>query len=155
MTAEFFLVIPQKTPFVTLGAGSYPVNRVLTHRVKERVMNSKKAVMMGCVLTLTAVPAIGMAKSERAGLNACAEAMMSDLAVVEETTREYRVKNLRPSAGRRLHMTNTIHLDARGAESNEVLARYDCTVNSRAEVIELTVLPIEADDASDRALTMQ
>lgn len=118
-------------------------------------MNSKKAAVMGCVLTLAAVPAIATAKSERAGLNACAEAMMSDLAVSDEATREYRVKNLRPSAGRRLHLTNTIHLDARGAESNEVLARYDCIVNSRAEVIDLTVLPIEADDASERALTMQ
>lgn len=117
-------------------------------------MNSKKAIVMGCVLTMTATPAIGMAKSEQAGLNACAKAMMTDLSFGKTASRPYEVKNLKPGAGRPLHLMNTIHLDARGAESNEVLARYDCVVNSRAEVIELLVLPLDADDASDRALSM-
>lgn len=116
-------------------------------------MNRKKAFVVGCVLTLTAVPGIGMARTETAGMNACAEAMMTELASSKNAPRPYEVKNLKPGS-RRLSGQGTYHLDARGAESNELLARYDCVVNSRAEVIELTELPLESGDARERALGM-
>jgi hypothetical protein len=154
MMAEFFLGIPQKTPFVAQGRNSYPLNRVPKPNVKERMMNSKKAIVMGCVITLSAIPAIGMAKTEAAGLSACASAMMSDLALEENAHRPYEVKNLKPGSSRRLGFSSTYHLDARGTESHKVLARYDCVVNAKAEVIELTELPIEAEDARDRAFSM-
>jgi hypothetical protein len=45
------------------------------------------------------------------------------------------------------------HLDVRDAETNAVLARADCVVDSRAKIKRLNKLPIDAADARERALS--
>lgn len=117
-------------------------------------MNRNKTMILGCIVTLVALPLDGIARTEEAGLNACADAMMQDISSGKPAARSYEVKRLHGGDRRRLYRSGTFHLDARGAESDEILARYDCVVNSRAEVIELKVLPLDAENARARSVSM-
>lgn len=116
-------------------------------------MNSNKFLKAGFVAALMSVPFHAQATSGQAGLDACAEAMIADMAAAQGAPMVY---NLDPSNTRikgSLKMREIIHLDAKDPNSDEVVARVDCVVNSRAEVKELIRVPLEAPDARYRATT--
>jgi hypothetical protein len=79
--------------------------------------------------------------------------MIKDLANEHSMSGEYNLDRASRSdvTGRRLGVREVFHLDARAEDSDKVLARYDCVVNARAEVITLTTLPLSAADARRRA----
>lgn len=116
-------------------------------------MNKHKVMKMGLVLAISAVPVHANAVTRQAGLEACAEAMVSGLA---ESQGSPMVFNLGPdSTGgkKKLAIRETFHLDARDPDSDKVVARKDCVVNKRAEVIRLIEVPLDGPDARIRATT--
>lgn len=88
------------------------------------------------------------------GLDACADALASELSESIGTTLEFRVNPESEVSGSRLKGTEVIHLDARDPESQEVVARADCVVSNYGKVRRLISVPLEAADAAQRASTL-
>ena len=53
-----------------------------------------------------------------------------------------------------LKVRETIHLDVRDPDSNEVVARADCVVDSRARVKRVVSVPLHEPDAAKRAASL-
>jgi hypothetical protein len=112
-------------------------------------MKKKAMIVLGGALSLTLAPFAASAYTAETALNACAEAITSELSEDglawklddESLTRE------------RLKGREVIHLDVRDAETEAVVARADCVVDSRARVKRIKKLPIDAADARERSLT--
>ena len=116
-------------------------------------MSKFKKVAMGCALALAA----GLeAAPVEDGMKACADAMVKQLSENGRVSTEYAVDERRSDLGdrRRLRSRETFHMDAHSADDDELMARVDCVVNSKAEVLELNGLPLAAEDASLRAVSI-
>ena len=114
-------------------------------------MNNRTLLKAGILAAMTAVPFHAHALSRAAGLDACADAMISEL---EDKQGAPMVYNLDPdSTGSKMPMTRTeiYHLDAKDPKSDEVIARYDCFINNNAQVQKLVPVPLDAPDAKFRA----
>ena len=117
-------------------------------------VSSTHKVLIGTIVSGMGVFNVAQAATEKAALEACADAMMNDISGYGSTP-EYSVKNLKLANARIIRRPDTFHLDARGSKSDDVIGRYDCIVNRDAEVVELIVLPLDASDARSRALGMK
>jgi hypothetical protein len=114
-------------------------------------MNNSTFLKASILAAMTTVPLHAHALSEEAGLDACADAMVSELS---ENQGAPMVYNLDPSSGgsaKRLNRFEIYHLDARDPKSEEVVARYDCHINNKAQVQKLIPVPLDAPDARFRA----
>ncbi len=117
-------------------------------------MSKFNMVAMGCALALSAA---GLeAAPVEDGMKACADAMVQKLSETGSVSKEYALEPGRKFVAKheRLRSRDTFHMDVRSAENNEVMARVDCVVNGRAEVLELNGLPLVAEDASLRAVSV-
>jgi len=112
-------------------------------------MNKKSIAVLGSALALSVLPFSASAYTTENALNACAAAMTEEMSGGELG---YNIDQSSSSA-RRLRGVETFHLDARDPASDEVIARADCVVDGRARVKRLKTLPLDAGDASERALT--
>lgn len=112
-------------------------------------MKHFKTVTLGCTLALSMAPLAATAFTAEHALNACAEAVVKDLGNGEVS---WRLDEDSSSKGR-LSKMEMIHLDLRDASTDEVVARADCVVDSRARVRRVIDLPLEADDAMERSLS--
>lgn len=104
-------------------------------------------------LTLAAaslVPVPADAASGRAGLDACVEALMEELAKTNGAPVGFSMRRADPGM-KPLGRRTTFHVDAMDPKTNRVVARADCVVDSRAEVLELTPVPVSAPPAPRRA----
>jgi len=116
-------------------------------------MNNRKIFRIGFALAIAVAPLHAHAMSRQAGLEACAEAMVNDLAASQGAP---MVLNLDPSSksGRgKLARQEVFHLDALNPDGEAVVARMDCVVNNKAEVTRLIKVPLDGDDARVRATT--
>lgn len=116
-------------------------------------MNKHRMIRIGFALAMVAVPFYLQAGTKQAGLEACAEAMVGDLASSQGAPMVY---NLNPDARKdrgRLHRREVFHLDALDPKDDAVIARVDCVVNHKAEVTRLIPVPLEGEDARVRATT--
>ena len=116
-------------------------------------MHKSKIFKIGFALAMVAVPFHTHALSRQAGLEACAEAMVNDLATNQGAP---MVLNLDPdSSGGRgsMRRREVFHLDAKDPDSEAVVARMDCVVNHKAEVTRLIMVPLDGKDARERATT--
>jgi hypothetical protein len=133
------------------------VPEFLLNPKRRLTVNCKKLVKIGIVAALTAAPAYVNAStaSGQDGMNACATALVDELAVNQGASMEY---NLDPESyyhRGRLTRREIIHLDARNPENNEVVARFDCIIDSRARVRELISVPLDRPDAKMRAAQLK
>ena len=112
-------------------------------------MNKKSIAVLGSALALSVFPFSASAYTAETALNACAAALTTEMSGGELT---YRIDESSGGA-KRLRGVETFHLDARDPASDEVVARADCVVDGRARVKWLKTLPLDAADASERALT--
>ena len=112
-------------------------------------MKTKHMIKLGSVLALSMAPFTASAYTAETAMNACAEAFTAEITGEELA---WRLDEETKVAGR-LKGSEVLHLDARDPETNEVVARAECVVDSRARVKRVIVLPIDAEDASERALT--
>lgn len=116
-------------------------------------MKHGKFMKAGLALVMITTAGHASALSTKAGLDACAEAMVKDLAKNQGAPINYSMDPESTGGNGRLRATSLFHLDARSADGNEVIARMDCEVNNKAEVVRLITVPLKAKDAKSRATT--
>jgi len=116
-------------------------------------MKHSNLLKTGIALALAGVAFQANASSARDGLEACAEAMVKDLASNQGAPLVYNLAPDSNSGKRKLERNQVFHLDARSADGESVVARMDCVVNREAKVTKLIVVPIDAEDARLRATT--
>ena len=116
-------------------------------------MKHSKIMKTGIVLALSGASFHASASSSQDGLDACAEAMVNDLATTQGAPMVYNLAPESKSGKGRLGRRQVFHLDAMSADGEEVVARMDCVVNSNAEVTQLTIVPLDAKEARLRATT--
>ena len=112
-------------------------------------MKTKRMISLGGALALSLTPFTAGAYTAEKGLNACAEAFTAEITGEELA---WRIDEESDTVGR-LNGSQIIHLDARDPATDEVVARADCVVDSRARVKRITTLPLDAGDAKERSLT--
>lgn len=116
-------------------------------------MQKSKIFKIGFALAIVAVPFHTHALTRQAGLEACAQAMVNDLATSQG---EPIVLNLDPASSGgngRMRRSEVFHLDAKEPDGEAVVARMDCVVNDKAEVTQLIMVPLDGKDARERATT--
>lgn len=104
---------------------------------------------MSIAATVAFAPLESEARVDRNGLSACAEALTEQLANAQGAPLDYRLGE--GAATNRSRVAGTWYLDVRHPESRTVVARIDCRVNGRAQVVSLKQLPLSAHDAGERA----
>ena len=117
-------------------------------------MNSKM-VKTSLVLALTATPVFAHATSGSVGINACAAAMVSELAENQGSPMVYNLDPEIRTTNSRLKRREVIHLDARDPDSHEIVARVDCIIDAKAKVRKLIQLPVDGPDARFRATSLK
>ena len=117
-------------------------------------MNKPNMKTIGCTLALSLVPFSANAVTESKALEACANALASDISGNTGIETAYRMDEDFPASSRRLGEVQLFHLDARDPDSQEVVARADCWVNRSAKVKRLLPVPVEAEDAEKRAASL-
>jgi hypothetical protein len=114
-------------------------------------MNNRTFLKASILAAMTAVPFHTHALSREAGLNACAEAMVDELAGKQGAPMVYNLDPKSEGSPRPMTRREIYHLDATDPESAEVVARYDCFINGNAQVQKLVPVPLDAPDARFRA----
>lgn len=113
-------------------------------------MNTSKFLTTGCALAVLTVPLHANALTAEDGMNACTKAMINDLSTEYGTPLGFRMDS-KYRENVRMKRLETFHLDALRPGTDEVVGRYDCVVSNKAEVVELVMLPLSAEDAKTRA----
>jgi len=116
-------------------------------------MNKRKVFKIGFALAIAAVPFHTYAVSRQAGLEACAEAMVNDLATSQGARMDFNLNPSSKGGSGKLRSREVFHLDALNPDGEAVVARMDCVVNNKAEVTRLIVVPLDGEDARIRATT--
>jgi hypothetical protein len=114
-------------------------------------MNSKTIIAISCAIAVTGAPVKSQARADKSGLKACATAMTEQLTAAQGAPVDYRLEEGPATTGQRGANAGVWYLDARDARTQEVVARINCYVNSRAQVTRLTEVPLSANDARLRA----
>ena len=114
-------------------------------------MISKEIIKWSLVAGLAAVPFHAQARSGEEALDACAAAMVSQLAADQGAPMVYNLDPESPGLTKSRSRLDIIHLDAKDPESHEVVARADCVVDRKAHVKKLIRVPLDAPDAAMRA----
>jgi len=106
-------------------------------------MNSKKRLFAKCTLAMAMVPFHAHATTARIGLEACADALVSELSVSNGSAVSYRLDSATEDFDRKLQSPERISLYARDPQSSELVSKMDCVINSRGRVIRLTNMPLD------------
>ena len=114
-------------------------------------MNSSKLLKAGMIAAMVAAPYQTYAVSTEAGLEACTNAMVEQLAEDQGGPMVYNLDPESDGSARRMDRREIFHLDAKDPDSQEVVARYDCFINGNAQVQKLVRVPLDAPDAQFRA----
>ena len=117
-------------------------------------MKRDKFLKAGLALVLITTASHASALTTQAGLDACAKAMVNDLAENQGSPIDYNLDPKTSNGKRKLSRTSLFHLDAHSVDDNEIVARMDCEVNNKAEVTRLIIIPLDAKDAKVRATTL-
>lgn len=115
-------------------------------------MSNRTRMKTLCAVAISLTPLLSHAASEQDGVNACAEALTSQLAEMQSAPIEFTIGSDGHFSTRRLDRLNRFFLDARDPQSQEVIARADCIVSWNAEVKRLTMIPLDEHAASLRQL---
>ncbi len=106
-------------------------------------MNSKKRLFAKCALAITMVPFNASAATAQAGLEACADALVTELSMDNGSDVSYRLDSANEGFDRKLRTTERISLYARDPHTSELVSRMDCFVSSKGRVIRLTKMPLD------------
>lgn len=117
-------------------------------------MNNRRILTIGCAVAVSLAPHGAWAASVQDGLDACASAVVGELAGDNGSPPEYRISDDSGGSRSRLRVRETIHLDVLDPGRNEIVARADCVVDSRARVKRLVSLPLSEPDAAERAVSL-
>lgn len=113
-------------------------------------MNSKKRLFVKCTLALAMVPFHANAATAQIGLENCADALVSELSIVNGSTVSYQLDSANEGFDRKMRSAEKISLYARDPRSSELVSRMDCIVSSRGRVIRLTNIPLDDTETGQR-----
>ena len=116
-------------------------------------MNKRNVLKAGFLVALAAAPFHANALSRDAGLKACADAMVSDLATQQGSPLVYNMDPASKGGKKSLGRHEVFHLDAFDPTGDTIVARMDCQVDRDAQVIKLIKVPLDGEDARVRATT--
>lgn len=115
-------------------------------------MKAKNALAMLFTMGTVFAHTGAEAASGEAGLNACMTKLAKEISESQGSGVDVRLdEDTRPSK-RRLEHTTTFFLDARDSANEEVVAKVNCTVDTRAKIRKFVVLPEDAPLAEHRIL---
>jgi hypothetical protein len=114
-------------------------------------MNTLLKLKLATFVAIVSLPLYADNTSGQAGLNACADALAKKLETVQGKPVGYKLDSDTKINNDKLEVREVFYLDAKTANSDEVIARANCTVNDDAEVLKLVVLPLDAAQAQNRA----
>lgn len=109
-------------------------------------MNSKKRIFAKCTLAMALVPFQANANTAQTALEACADALVTELSVSNGSDVSYRLDSANEGFDKKLRSSEIISLYARDPQSSELVSKMDCVVNSRGRVIRLTNMPLDATE---------
>lgn len=112
-------------------------------------MNSNKTFLFGCALAVAMAPVSSHAVTGHAGLEACTEAMVSELSKASGNELAYKFDKSNVNFDRHLSSFEMISLDARDAVNNELVSSVDCIVNQKGQVVRLKTKPVYDADLKD------
>lgn len=113
-------------------------------------MNRNRKFLIGCTVAMSMVPLYSHATSGRIGLEACTDAMVSELSILNGKDLAYRFDTDNADFDRKLSSLEMISLYARDSQSDELVSRVDCVVNGKGRVVRLTTKPIDDKDLKDK-----
>ena len=111
-------------------------------------MNSKKKFLFKCTLAVALAPFNTYATTGHAGLEACADALVSELSTTNGTSVSYKLDPANEGFDRKIRSIEQFSLYARDPQSSKVVSRMDCVINEKGRVIRLTNMPLNAEDSS-------
>lgn len=109
-------------------------------------MNSKKKFLIKCTVAMSMAPFHTHATTGQVGLEACADALVSELSLSNGTAVSYQLDSANEGFDRKMQSLELISLYARDPQSSELVSKMDCVVNSKGRVIRLTKLSLEAKE---------
>jgi len=115
-------------------------------------MKHGKTLFAVAALAACVSPTVALAATGEDGFKACVSALVKDLSDAQGHPLQATISDDSAVADDRLGRRTRIYLDARDPASHEVVAKIDCIVNKRAEVLKLLKLPDDAPLAEVRSL---
>jgi len=113
-------------------------------------MNSKKKLLFKCSLAMVLVPFHSHATTGQIALEACADALVSELSTSNGSEVRYKLDSANEGFDRKMRSIERISLYARDPQSSELVSKMDCVVNSKGRVIRLTEQPLEEDETANK-----
>lgn len=113
-------------------------------------MNSKKKFLVKCTMALSMVPFHTQANTGHVALEACADALVSELSITNGTDVSYQLDSANEDFDRKMQSLERISLYARDSQSSELVSRMDCVVNSKGRVIRLTDMPMDTENTVNK-----
>jgi len=107
-------------------------------------MNSKKRILVKCMVAMSVLPFNTYATTGQTGLEACADALVSELSMSHGTSVSYQLDPANENFESRLQSRERFSLYATDLQSKKLVSRMECIVNSRGRVIRLTEVPLDA-----------
>lgn len=117
-------------------------------------MKINSTLGLAIALTTLGMSPVSDAATESEALDACVKALVSNLE--QESGKTLRV-NLGPRSNygsNGLYRRTVFHLDAADSKTGKIVARADCTVSRKAEVVDLKTLPLKAKSAERRSRSL-
>lgn len=113
-------------------------------------MNIDKKFLVGCTVAMSMVPFYSHATSGQIGLEACTDALVSELSISKGKDLAYKLDTDNADFDRKLSSYEMISLYARDSKSDELVSRMDCIVNGRGRVVRLTTKPLDDSEFGDQ-----
>ena len=113
--------------------------------------HGKPLFVIGALAACMSPTAVSAATGED-GFEACVSALVQDLSDAQGYPLQATISENSAVADDRLGTRTRFYLDARDPASREIVAKIDCIVNKKAEVLSLQRLPDDAPVAEVRSL---
>jgi len=113
-------------------------------------MNINRKILVGCTVAMSMVPFYAHATSGQIGLEACTDAMVSELSISNGKDLAYKFDSENSDFDRKLGSLEMISLSARDSSSNELVSSVDCVVNGRGRVVRLKTKPLDDKEFKDQ-----
>jgi len=114
-------------------------------------MSHNKIFTVTCALAVALAPFNSEAATREAGLNACADALVTKISDDYGTDLGFHLDSESEISKIQLGNREVYHLDVRDPNTDKVVARAECIVDRKAHVRELVSVPLSADEAAVRA----
>jgi len=106
-------------------------------------MNRNKKFLVGCTMAVSMVPIYSHATSGQIGLEACTDAMLSELSISSGKDLAYSFDTNNTDFARKLNSLEMISLLARDSDSDKLVSRVDCVVNGKGRVLRMSTKPLD------------